>query len=195
MGTAIASKSCFHEVLDSVLHRSTEELFGKTGVARSVTSVDSTRQVDDLHVGAVISLDGPRIRGRPHAHHHVRRGGAHETDQARGGRAALPEARRGTGSSSATGRAELAANQLAGRVKNRLHVFGISFQIAPPVSLSGRGLALALQKPQWGRTLAFGSGDGCVRILFDLAAEPQLTTPSPRAGAEEAAREGDIIEF
>jgi CheY-specific phosphatase CheX len=193
VGTAIASKSCFHEVLDTVLHRSTEELFGKTGVARSVASVDSARQVDDLHVGAVISLDGPRIRGALMLI--TTFGVAARTRPSRLG--AAGQLSGGTARDWILVRdwtGEL-ANQLAGRVKNRLHVFGITFQIAPPVSLSGRGLALALQKPQWGRTLAFGSGDGCVRILFDLAAEPQLTTPSPRAGAEEAAREGDIIEF
>jgi CheY-specific phosphatase CheX len=193
VGTAIASKSCFHEVLDGVLHRSTEELFGRGSVARAVASSDASRQVDDLHVGALISFDGPRIRGALMLI--CTFGVAARTRPAKLGAAAQLSA--------ATARdwilirdwtGEL-ANQLAGRLKNRLHSFGISFQIAPPVSLSGRGLALALQKPHGTQTLAFGSGDGCVRVLIDLAAEPLLSSPAPRAGVEEAAREGDVIEF
>jgi CheY-specific phosphatase CheX len=190
--SSIAPKSCFSEVLDGVLLRSTEELFGRSAPP-ALTTTEAALKVDDLHVGALIGFDGPQIRGslmlictfqaaarsRP-----ARIGGAAQLSS--GVSRDWIIVRDWTG--------EL-ANQLVGRVKNRLLVFGISFRIATPVALSGRGLALAVRKPINARTLAFGRGEECIRIVIDLAAEPPLTSTMPNAGVEEAAREGDVIEF
>lgn len=193
MGMSLAPKSCFHEIVDGVVHRSTEELFGRTGAARSVGSLEAARRVGDLHVGGLVGFEGPQIRGnlmlictfQVAARTRPTKVGASMALSAGVARDWIL-IRDWTG--------EL-ANQLAGRVKNRLLVFGITFQIAPPVALSGRGLSLALQNPTASRTFAFGSGDGCVRILIDLATEPALASSMPPPGVEEAAREGDVIEF
>ncbi len=189
----IAPKSCFQEILDGVVRRSTEELFGRGSVANAVAAADGTRKVNELHVGALIGFDGVQIRGTLMLICTFQI--AARTRPARVGAAA--ELSSGTARDWILIRdwiGEL-ANQLAGRLKNRLSIFGITFQIAPPLALSGRGLALAVQKPPAARSLVFESGDGAVRILVDLAAEPALTSVMPPPGAEEAAREGDVIEF
>jgi CheY-specific phosphatase CheX len=193
VGSSLAPKSCFSEILDGVLLRSTEELFGRSGVAVAVPVSEPALQVGDLHVGALIGFDGPQIRGSLMLICTFQVA-ARTRPSKLGGAAQLSSGvsrdwiliRDWTG--------EL-ANQLVGRVKNRLLIFGIKFQIATPVALSGRGLALAVQRPANARTLAFGRGEECIRIVIDLAAEPPLTSTMPNAGAEEAAREGDVIEF
>jgi CheY-specific phosphatase CheX len=180
-------------VLDGVLLRSTEELFGRSGAPLTPTTAEMALKVDDLHVGALIGFDGPQIRGslmlictfQVAARSRPARLGGVAPLSSRVSRDWIL-VRDWTG--------EL-ANQLVGRVKNRLLVFGIGFQIATPLALSGRGLALALRTPMNPRTLAIGRGEECVRIVIDLAAEPPLTSTMPNPGAEEAAREGDVIEF
>ena len=193
IGSSIAPKSCFTEILDGVLLRSTEELFGRNGVPVAVPIAEPALQIGDLHVGGLIGFEGPQIRGslmlictfqvaartRP-----TRLGSASQLSSGVSRDWIL--VRDWTG--------EL-ANQLVGRVKNRLLVFGIKFQIATPVALSGRGLALAVQKPANARTIAFGRGEDSVRIVIELAAEPPLSSTMPTPGVEEAAREGDVIEF
>ena len=191
--SSVAPKSCFCEVLDGVLLRSTEELFGRRGIPVTLPVAETSLQIDDLHVGAVIGFDGPQIRGSLMLICTFQ-GAARSRPARLGGAAQLSSGvsrdwilvRDWTG--------EL-ANQLVGRVKNRLLVFGIGFQIATPMALSGRGLALAVRKPINARTLVFGRGEECIRIVIDLASEPPLTSTMPSPGAEEAAREGDVIEF
>jgi CheY-specific phosphatase CheX len=183
--------SCFSEILGEILLRSTQEVFADCGVVLLPTS-EPRLEIGDLHVGAHIAFEGPQIRGSL-----LLISTFHMTAKTR-----FPK----LGGAPLSSRvacdwilirdwiAEL-ANRLLGRAKNRLLAFGVQFQVATPVPLSGRGLSLASQKQSSGRSLTFGRGEDVVRLVVDVIDEPMFTSRKPQAAVEEPAREGDVIEF
>ncbi len=92
------------------------------------------------------------------------------------------------------------ANQVLGRIKNRLAAYGVVFDVSPPAALSGTALAFAQPKSPSPRQHAFAPANPglpkearvwfCLDALFDSA---QKVAPSGPIAAEAA--EGNIIEF
>jgi CheY-specific phosphatase CheX len=185
-------KSCFSEVLDDILLRSAEALFEKRGIELSRASTGLELRIDDRHVGGLLEFEGPQIRGS------LLLISTFQTAAKMRG----PQGASGDLSSRVAGdwivirdwTGEL-ANQLLGRIKNRLQSFGVNFQIGAPVLLSGPGLALAGQAPNRVHSFVYRRGDDLVKIVVDLRAEPQLGSTRPIAADEASAREGDVIEF
>jgi CheY-specific phosphatase CheX len=84
-------------------------------------------------------------------------------------------------------------NQAIGRIKNRIHRYGIAFEVSPPTAFSGSSLVFAQPKGPAANRFAFSAGAHtvwfCLDALFD--AERQVT-----AGTEETALgEGNVVFF
>jgi hypothetical protein len=86
------------------------------------------------------------------------------------------------------------ANQVLGRIKNRLHPYGISFDVSPPAALSGSMLAFAAPKGPRPRVYMFVAGAKkvwfCIDAIYDANAMVSL-----EGGTEEGPREGGIVEL
>jgi CheY-specific phosphatase CheX len=63
------------------------------------------------------------------------------------------------------------ANQLLGRIKNRLLTYGIEFQIGLPVVLRGRWLQCALPEATISRRMYFKHESGSVYVCFDAVVD------------------------
>lgn len=85
------------------------------------------------------------------------------------------------------------ANQLLGRLKNRLFAYGVEIAMSTPVSLRGHNLALtSSSEDTW--FYAFQSSAGLVCVWFDLELEPGYTMFKAEE-AEESAVEGELMFF
>jgi CheY-specific phosphatase CheX len=86
------------------------------------------------------------------------------------------------------------ANQVLGRIKNRLHPYDVVFEVSPPAALSGSTLAFAAPKGPSPRNHTFVAGEEkvwlCLDAIYDSARTVTLD-PSRDSGS----REGKIIEF
>ncbi|HZU81600.1 MAG TPA: chemotaxis protein CheX [Polyangiaceae bacterium] len=191
-------KSCFAEVLDDILLRSAEALFKERGIDLSANRSQPPSGGSlpppaalEAHVAAFVPFSGAAIRGSLML--------VCPFDIAAAGRGRRAGAVLSTRVASdwivARDWVGELANLLLGRIKNRLLAFRVEFSIAPPVPLSGRALAVALQANRAARQIAFGRGDQIVRVLIDVVDEPALMSTKPHASAEPSALEGDVIEF
>jgi len=86
------------------------------------------------------------------------------------------------------------ANQVLGRIKNRLHLYGVAFDVSPPAALSGSTLAFAAPKGPAPRIHTFAVGGQkvwfCLDSIYDAAQTVSLDGNRASGG-----REGKIIEF
>lgn len=86
------------------------------------------------------------------------------------------------------------ANQLVGRLKNKLSQHDIDFEIGTPVCFRGSSIRLSFLPEADGVTLDFAVGADPVRIYLDCALAPTegsgATAPAPRIVTE-----GDIVLF
>jgi hypothetical protein len=86
------------------------------------------------------------------------------------------------------------ANQLMGRVKNRLVALGVEIHLATPAGLSGENLSPAPGKLRAPQVFAAASGFVCVWIDCEFLDGFELpTTPLPEA--EPAIAEGEALVF
>jgi CheY-specific phosphatase CheX len=85
------------------------------------------------------------------------------------------------------------ANQVLGRVKNRLNRFGVTFEVSPPTALSGPALTFASPKGPAPLQHVFSSGNGRVWLCFDVFMDPEQRV-TPR-GPELGSLEGNVIVF
>jgi hypothetical protein len=84
------------------------------------------------------------------------------------------------------------ANQILGRIKNRLRTFNVAVDVSTPTAFSGRALAFARPKSPTIRPFLFDAPAGQVWLWLDTVSDPTLVlTPGGDAGA----KEGDIILF
>lgn len=85
------------------------------------------------------------------------------------------------------------ANQLLGRVKNRLVARGVDVEMTTPLSIRGRHLTVG--GPEDGMTVLDFSGDlGPVRVWIDLEQTGEIEIRSAEDG-EAVAAEGDMMLF
>jgi CheY-specific phosphatase CheX len=85
------------------------------------------------------------------------------------------------------------ANQVLGRIKNRLHRYGVSFDVSPPTALSGAALAFATPRGPAPQLHLFTADEHQVRFCFDAIFDPgRQVTPD---GPEGEAAEGKVILF
>lgn len=87
------------------------------------------------------------------------------------------------------------ANQLLGRVKNRVYAMGITLHVSTPTALSGEALAVAAPSSPHARAHSFTSRGEEVWVCLDATLEPGVDLTQPRDDGAEAAREGDVLLF
>jgi chemotaxis protein CheX len=86
------------------------------------------------------------------------------------------------------------ANQLMGRLKNRLTGFGLHLSVSTPTALSGAALAFGTPASKRAIGHRFTSDTDELWVFFDAVVDPDLVM-SPKDGDGAAAAEGDIILF
>jgi len=183
MGTSLS------KIADGVLRRCGEELFAECGLSLPCSGAQARSEVGIRDIGGMVEFSGPRVRGRLVLISNFgvfaqTRPPAIATPLSEGAARDWMVIRDWSG--------EL-ANRLLGRVKNRLLSHDVDFQVSPPVSLSGRGLAMAIEDKTNAQWLSFGRGEKVVRVVFDFGEDP--AAPPAKPSAERPAREGDVIEF
>ncbi len=86
------------------------------------------------------------------------------------------------------------ANQLLGRVKNRLLAYGVEFGIALPMVLRGIEVHLAKSTSEvW--PYRFASPQGAITVWFDARIEPGLVLARTEGRADTVACEGEVTMF
>lgn len=85
------------------------------------------------------------------------------------------------------------ANQLLGRVKNRLAAHGANLGLAQPLVLRGVRLEIAHPEEIWSRGFETDHGQACVWL--DVHVEPGVTITERPDPSVQAAMEGDVILF
>ena len=85
------------------------------------------------------------------------------------------------------------ANQLLGRVKNRLIVNGVTLRVATPTALSGAALAVATPRSARTHPVSFANQQDQVWLFWDALVDPTLELTEP--SGETAANEGELLLF
>lgn len=88
------------------------------------------------------------------------------------------------------------ANQLMGRIKNRLLTLGVEVHLATPAGLSGDNLSAAPGKLRAPQVFAAANGFMCVWIDYECVEGFVLPSgPAAEAGGEPALSEGEALLF
>jgi hypothetical protein len=181
--------SRFSHVFGDIVRRSAGEVLSEYGGSLPWNPLFPMPPITDEHVGGFVTFLGRGVRGSlaiistfPII-------------------AALHPARaRGQAISSAGDRLLLRdfagelANQLLGRVKNRLWAFGLRFETSVPNVYSGRPLSLAIQALKPVRSFLF-SRDQDVAVVLVEAPDASHLHIEPRADLPAALKEGDALLF
>lgn len=85
------------------------------------------------------------------------------------------------------------ANQVLGRIKNRLRRFGVTFDVSPPAALSGPALTFAAPKGPAPQHRVFVAGQHKVWYCLDAFFDPSQKLAA--LGGETEAQEGRVIVF
>jgi CheY-specific phosphatase CheX len=86
-------------------------------------------------------------------------------------------------------------NQLLGRVKNRLVIFGVDLRVSTPTALSGRALAVTSGRKSALPPFVYQGGGHELWVWFDADMAPAFELGERRHGGPEAAKEGEILLF
>jgi len=85
------------------------------------------------------------------------------------------------------------ANQLLGRLKNKLAAYGIDFDVGTPTCFSGQGIRLVFVPDAEGICLAFEAASSQMQVYLDCSLEPgALAVQTERL---RAATEGEVMLF
>ncbi len=85
------------------------------------------------------------------------------------------------------------ANQILGRLKNKLVAKGVDFEVGTPVCFTGRSIRLVFPPDAEGVSLAFVAGSWPVRVHLDFSLQPGAISP-PTARVRIVA-EGEVLLF
>ena len=83
-------------------------------------------------------------------------------------------------------------NQILGRIKNKLRMFGVMLEVSTPTAFSGRALAFAKPRSAQARHFLFEARGDRVWVSLDASFDPGRVLVS---GGEQGAKEGDILLF
>jgi chemotaxis protein CheX len=84
-------------------------------------------------------------------------------------------------------------NQLLGRLKSRLYLFGVDLHVRPPAALSGRALSVVAMKRMVLRPFIYQGGGHQVWVWLDADMTPSFELGAPRKGGALAAKEGERV--
>jgi len=84
------------------------------------------------------------------------------------------------------------ANQVLGRIKNKLRGFGVTLEVGVPTVFSGSAIAFAKPKSPQARAFVFDAGGQRVSLWFDTTLGRDTVLLE---SGEEGAKEGDVILF
>lgn len=87
------------------------------------------------------------------------------------------------------------ANELLGRIKNRLVPYGVSFQIGIPKAIFCAGLWLQTRPAEGHRAHRFTSERGDVQVWFDAVLSPEFGMVAPSADGAQCVQEGELVIF
>lgn len=168
--------------VENELESSVRELFAAYGVACS--REDTLEPVGGLEMGSIVGFTGAGVRG----------GLAFVAPAALVAKL-LPVPRQDANAELQLRdwSAEI-ANQLVGRLKNKLSAHAIDFDVGTPVCFRGSSIRLSFLPECDGVTLAFRTGDAPVRVYLDCAL---LEPPQPvaRAAPLRIVPEGEVLLF
>lgn len=170
------------EVVTSTLEKSVVEFFQAYGVA--CNKADEAPSIAGPEMGSLVGFRGKSLRG-----------GLAFVASADFVERLLPVPKR-----PARGELQLRdwsaeiANQLVGRLKNKLSAHEINFEIGTPVCFRGSSIRLSFLPDADGVTLDFAAGSDQVRVYLDCALAPADGTPLT-ASAPRIVTEGDVVLF
>lgn len=179
--------SGFHEVVFDVVRRSSTDLFKSVGLDMKLQG-ETSLTIGDLHVGGVVRFTGDQVRGSlavVSTFDFIARSRPAELRKV-----ALSSRRASDWVMVRDWAAEL-ANQLVGRMKNRVSV---PLVVSPPLALSGQALIIALPRGDRTRSIALAQANDVVHVRIELDADPSIAV-RPEAEVPGHAREGDVILF
>lgn len=162
-------------IIDDVVRSCAEDLFR----ANAVELAPRAGPIEHLDLVAVIGFSGDQIRGAL-------------------GLAAPESILRRLASDHAELREDVlaeAANQLLGRIKNRLLSFGAEISLSLPMVLRGVEIRLAPRPGIDVFAYAFGSAEGDVAVWFDARIEHDLVLAPSTDPNDHATAEGELVLF
>ncbi len=165
------------QTLNDVIAECTTALFEAYGVPMTVEATGALPEIDELVVSGTIGFTGEDMRGTL-----VLCANSQLLDS--------PAFR------DSTSRAWIGelANQLLGRVKNRLLPFGVTIHLSTPMTMHGHNLQPEPNSPESPSFSLVGASERAV-VWFDLETSKTLSlVPQPNADAPTQA-EGDLLLF
>ncbi len=87
------------------------------------------------------------------------------------------------------------ANQLLGRLKNKLAAYSIDFDVGVPVCFSGKSIRLVFVPDADGISLEFAAVSSKMRVHLDCLLQPGALSQAREPGAGRVASEGDVMLF
>jgi len=87
------------------------------------------------------------------------------------------------------------ANQLLGRLKNKLALFAIDFDVGVPVCFSGRSIRLVFVPEAEGISLSFAAISSEMHVHLDCALKPGALASARARSHVRVASEGEVMLF
>ena len=169
-------------LLDAVIGDACRALFEAVG-ARLEPSDAHTGTADD--VGASIGFTGPALRGALvmiSTHRFVQR--------------VLPaEIEAGDSAEQVADWTGELANQLLGRIKNKLLTYGVTLEMSTPTVIFGLELIRKSSRSSICRQFSFRQGEDALSIYFDAVAAPGFELTPPTEPPEPGIAEGELALF
>jgi chemotaxis protein CheX len=183
---------CNH-VLDRLISEACVELFSScTLPVRRINSSPTASQPDNFDVAGVIGFMSENIRGNLVLASTFKTMAAARPTELKGH---SPSSTSATDWILVRDWASELVNQLLGRLKNRLFVFGVDLRISTPTALSGRALSVASTKKSVLPPFIYQGSGHEIWVWLDADMSPAFELGERKKGLPEAAKEGEIILF
>lgn len=189
-------KSHFTDVINRVLRQSCEEMFAAYGahdmrVSGSSGTWSLQAAEEKPEVAGIAPFTGSRMRGRIVIASSFKFFVRVRPKDAKS--PALSERSSGDWLLVRDWAAEL-ANQLLGRVKNRMSTFAIRLEVGLPTAMSGDSLSVALPRADK-KPLVFSNSREQALVWLDATLDEDPDLAVPKEGGGGFAREGDVLLF
>ncbi len=184
-----------HLVLDRLISEACVELFSSCNLpVRRALAPTGPSQFEPFDVAGVIGFMGEHVRGTMVLASTFRTLAAARPNEIK---AQTPSPSPNSASDWILVRdwASELVNQLLGRVKNRLFVFGVDLRVSTPTALSGRALSVSSTKKSSLSPFSYQGGGHELCAWFDAEMSPAFELAERPKGGPEAAKEGEVILF